>query len=112
MMRLDGYVRVSDVGKRHGERFISPSVQREQIAAWVDERDATLLRVFEELDVSGARRARPLLEEAIRRIEDGVSDGLVVSRVNRFGRSLIDGLILIERVRQSGGRFYSVSDGL
>jgi site-specific DNA recombinase len=109
---IDGYVRVSRVGGRSGERFISPDVQREQITAWADGRGAALTRVFEELDESGSRADRPLLSEAISRIEAGITDGLVVSKVTRFGRSLIDGLVLIERVRAAGGRFYSVVDGL
>jgi hypothetical protein len=33
-MRLDGYVRVSRVGGREGESFISPEVQRDRIAAY------------------------------------------------------------------------------
>ena len=34
MLRLDGYIRVSRVGGREGESFISPEVQREQIETW------------------------------------------------------------------------------
>jgi DNA invertase Pin-like site-specific DNA recombinase len=71
-----------------------------------------LLEVFEELDESGARADRPLLEEAIRRIEVGGSSALVVWRVDRFGRSLGDGVRTIERIRAVGGGFYSVQDGL
>lgn len=109
--RLDGYVRVSRVGKRYGDRFISPAVQREEIETWAASREVVLLRVFEELDESGTRANRPLLLEAIRRTESGVSDGLVVSKVSRFGRSLIDGLVAIDRIRGAGGTFYSVADG-
>jgi site-specific DNA recombinase len=110
--RMDGYVRVSRVGNRRGERFISPDVQREQISAWADARGIGLLRVFEELDESGMRANRPLLQEAIRRVEAGESDGLVVSKVSRFGRSLIAGLVAIERIHDAGGTFYAVDDGL
>jgi hypothetical protein len=35
-----------------------------------------------------------------------------VWRVDRFGRSLNDGVQIIERIRRAGGRFYSVQDGL
>jgi len=109
---VDGYVRVSQVGYRRGERFISPVVQREQIEAWAAARDVDLLEIFEELDESGGRADRPLLEAAIRRIEAGVSHGLAVWKVDRFGRSLIDGLLVIERIRDAGGHFFSVQDGL
>jgi DNA invertase Pin-like site-specific DNA recombinase len=111
-MRVDGYVRVSRVGYRGGERFISPSVQRDQILGWATARQARLLEVWEELDESGARPDRPLLELAVQRIERGVSDGLVVARVDRFGRSLVDALLMIQRIEKAGGLFYSVQDGL
>jgi DNA invertase Pin-like site-specific DNA recombinase len=110
MLRVDGYVRVSRVGKRRGESFISPDVQRDRILSWAEARDAVVLRVFEELDESGSRADRPLLMEALRRIEEGASGGLVVSKANRFGRSLIDGLVMMERIRAAGGVFYSVED--
>ena len=109
---IDGYIRVSRVGKRRGERFISPRVQREQIETWATGTHKRLLWVFEELDESGVRADRPLLHEALERIETGVSRGLAVSRVNRVGRSLIDGLMQVDRVRAAGGELYSVLDGL
>jgi site-specific DNA recombinase len=108
---VDGYVRVSRVGYRRGERFISPSVQREQISAWAQARPATLLEVWEELDESGGDAGRPLLETAVERIEHGVSQGLVVASVDRFGRSLLHGLTVIDRIERAGGGFFSVRDG-
>jgi site-specific DNA recombinase len=112
MLRIDGYIRVSRVGYRGGERFISPSLQREQILAWASLHGAQLLEVWEELDESGARAKRPLLESAVERIERGDSDGLVVAKVDRFARSLVDGLLTIQRIEQAGGKFFSVLDGL
>src|SRR4051794_38606759 len=109
---MDGYVRVSRVGLRQGERFISPSVQRDQITGWAALNGAVVLNVFEELDESGGRADRPRLEQALRRIEDGVSDGLIVAKVDRFGRTLLDSLLAIRRIQQAGGRFVAVQDGL
>jgi len=68
-LSVDGYVRVSSVGGRKGERFISPSVQRELIEGWANGRGARVLRIIEELDQSGGRTGRPLLEKALRRVE-------------------------------------------
>lgn len=109
---VDGYVRVSHVGKRRGPSFISPTVQREAIEDWASRNGCQLIQVYEELDESGARADRPLLEQAVQRIEEGVSSALVVWRVDRFGRSLADGVRTIERIRAAGGGFYSVQDGL
>src|SRR6188472_295141 len=83
-MLVDGYVRVSRVGKRSGERFISPAVQREQITAWATMRGAQVAHVFEELDESGARGDRPLLALALERVEAGHSGELVVARLDRL----------------------------
>lgn len=111
-LRVDGYVRVSQVGKRRGPRFISPDVQREAILQWATNRGVEVLHVFEELDASGAQCDRPLLEAALQRIERGLSGGLAVWRVDRFGRSLSDGVRVIERIQQAGGGFYAVQEGL
>ena len=35
-MRLDGYVRVSRVGGRSGDAFISPGEQKEKVRAWAN----------------------------------------------------------------------------
>jgi DNA invertase Pin-like site-specific DNA recombinase len=68
-------------------------------------------RSFEELDQSGARDDRPKLATAIARVEAGQSGGLVVSELDRFGRSLVDGLAAIERIQAAGGTFVSVNNG-
>jgi DNA invertase Pin-like site-specific DNA recombinase len=109
---LDGYVRVSQVAGRAGETFISPSVQRGQIETWVRMNGATLGTVFEELDESGARSDRPKLLEALARAERGETQGIVVAKLDRFGRSLVDGLANIERLSDAGAIFVSVQDGL
>jgi len=108
---FDGYVRVSQVGGRDGERFISPGIQREQIETWAEANNAVIGMVFEELDESGARADRPLLAQAIERVERGESDGIVVAKLDRFGRSLLDGLAAIDRISSANGTFVSVQDG-
>jgi hypothetical protein len=49
--------------------------------------------------------------EAIERIESGISDGLVVARLSRFGRSFEDGVRLIGRIQRAGGTLISVREG-
>jgi DNA invertase Pin-like site-specific DNA recombinase len=88
---VDGYVRVSQVNDRAGGRFISPVVQRDAIEGWARLHGAVVGEVFEEFDESGARTDRPLLERAIARVENGESNGIAVSKLDRFGRSLLDG---------------------
>jgi site-specific DNA recombinase len=109
-LRLVGYVRVSDTAGRSGASFISPVVQRERIAAWCSLYNARLQHVFEELDESGGRVDRPLLLAAIDRVERGMSDGIIVAKLDRFGRSFKDALEHIERIDRAGGRLISVQD--
>jgi hypothetical protein len=102
-LRLDAYIRVSDTRGRSGPSFIAPATQRDRIGAWCRLYGARVGRVFDELDESGRRRDRPLLQQALARIEAGVSDGLVVDGLDRFGRSLQDALIRLDRIQQAGG---------
>lgn len=110
-MRLDGYVRVSQTRGRVGDSFQSPTAQADRINAWATAFGHHIEILHTELDESGARRDRPKLAEAIRRVEAGESDGIIVARLDRFGRSLLDGLTLINRIREAGGTFVSVADG-
>src|SRR4051794_34364188 len=104
-MVLDGYVRVSKVRGRQGDAFASPDLQRGKIEGWCALQGHTLATVHHELDQSGARADRPKLLEALSRVEAGQSGGIVVARLDRFGRSLLDGLTAIERIERAGGRF-------
>jgi hypothetical protein len=109
---VDGYVRLSDVAGRKGERFVSPAVQRQLILGWTTSRGVQVLEIFEELDESGRRPDRPLLEKALRPVENGISQGIVVSKVSRLGRSLLSGIAAMERTRAAGGRFVAVQNDL
>lgn len=110
-MKLDAYIRVSRVGGREGESFISPKVQRERITAYAKAHGHKIGQVFEELDASGGKADRPLFLEALARVERGESDGLIVAKIDRFSRSLLDALTAIKRVEEGGGKFISVADG-
>jgi hypothetical protein len=45
---VHGYIRVSRVQGRRGASFISPAIQRDQLAAWASAHGVELLEVFEE----------------------------------------------------------------
>jgi DNA invertase Pin-like site-specific DNA recombinase len=110
-MQIDAYVRVSQIRGRGGESFISPTSQREQIAAWAKSKGHRVARVHEELDASGATIERPKLAEAMRRVEAGETGGIAVVKLDRFGRTLVDSLGMIERIERAGGTFASVQEG-
>lgn len=111
-MVLDGYVRVSRVGKRDGESFISPEVQEARIRAWASEHGHRIDRVHTDLDRSGGTLDRHGVQQALERVETGAVDGLVVADLDRFGRSIIDTHTSLERIKKAGGAFIAVRQGI
>lgn len=108
---VDGYVRVSRLAGREGGSFISPEVQRKRIEGWAATNDVEVVRWWEELDQSGAKRDRPMFQEALARCERGETGGIVVAKLDRFARSAVDALESIKRLNDAGARLVSVEDG-
>lgn len=110
MAQLDCLVRVSRVGGRAGDSFQSPAAQKDACRRDADAHGHRILRTFEELDVSGGARVRPGLDEILRRIERGESQGVIVARIDRFSRSLTGALTAIDRIEKAGGEIVSVAE--
>src|SRR5215831_5727601 len=106
----DGYIRVSRRGGREGESFISPDVQRRKVAEWAKLHEVEIVQWWEEIDVSGAKLARPMFQEALARCERAETGGIVVARLDRFARSAVDALESIKRLNAAGARLVSVED--
>jgi DNA invertase Pin-like site-specific DNA recombinase len=100
---LDIYVRVSDVRGRAGDSFISPKDQDARCRALAEARGYHIGEVFTDLDVSGGKMARPELDNAIARIEEGSSAGILCAKMDRFARTLLGGLQTLERINELGG---------
>jgi site-specific DNA recombinase len=111
-MRLAGYIRVSKVGGREGDAFISPGVQRERIEAWVEAHGHSLVDTLTDLDEPGSRLERPGLTSAMEQVESGVCRGIVVAKLDRFTRSTAHLGPLLERLRGAGGVLVSVNEGI
>jgi DNA invertase Pin-like site-specific DNA recombinase len=110
---MDAYIRVSRVAGREGDSFQSPEKQREEIDGWAKLRGVEIGKWHEpELDVSGKKSSRPILDEAMARVEAGESDGIVVAKLSRFGRSVPDGLKLVKRIHDAGGKFAAIDLGI
>src|SRR5436309_8132493 len=107
---MDGYIRVSRVAGREGESFIAPEVQRRKIADWATLHGVNIVQWWEELDQSGAKRERPMFQQALERCERRETGGIVVARLDRFARSAIDALESIKRLNDAGARLVSVED--
>lgn len=111
-MRLDGYVRVSRVAGRSGDAFISPGEQKERVRAWAKSQGHSIAKWHEDLDQPGSKADRPGLIAAMERIESGASKGLVVARLDRFGRSVQDSANLLARIRAADGVLCTVAEGI
>jgi DNA invertase Pin-like site-specific DNA recombinase len=99
----DIYLRVSRVGGRSGDSFISPEVQRASCEGIAQARGIEVGRVFTDLDQSGGKMDRPALNEALARINAGVSGGIIVARLDRFARTLTGALDTLEEIDAAGG---------
>lgn len=111
-MKLDGYIRVSRVGGRSGDAFISPGEQKERVRAWAKSQGHRIAKWHEDLDQPGSKANRPGLNAAMERIEAGATGGLVVARLDRFGRSVQDSANLLARIRAADGVLCTVAEGI
>jgi DNA invertase Pin-like site-specific DNA recombinase len=107
-MSFDGYVRISQVGGRRGPGFIAPQVQRDTIARIAAAKGVELGEIVEERDVSDGKRveerALGRLVERVERVERGESDGVIVWKLSRFSRSLLDAVETASRITRASGR--------
>ena len=111
LRKLDGYVRVSRVGGREGDSFVSPQLQRERIEAAARNAGAEIAEWHEDLDESGGNAERPGFVRALERVEAKETDGIVVAKLDRFARSVLDAQKALLRIDEAGGTFISAEDG-
>jgi site-specific DNA recombinase len=111
--RAVGIVRVSQVGGREGERFVSPAEQRERIEATCAREGFRLIDVHEEMDVKGdtpiAQRAG--LRAAIETVEARKAEVVVGAYFDRLFRSLSTQAEVIDRIESAGGKVLAVDVG-
>jgi site-specific DNA recombinase len=112
-MQLDGYIRVSRVGARSGDSFISPEVQREQITTWASLRGVTIAAWHTDLDQTGGILSRPGLNAMMERVRARQTGGIVVARLDRLSRAgVADALKLVEELKQCGAELAVVDLGV
>jgi site-specific DNA recombinase len=104
MSKAIGYVRVSAVGERGGDSFITTDLQESEnervgVGAGVE-----IIETITELNESGGRYERPGIQRAIEAIERGEASAIVAAKLDRIARSVVDLHRIIERVERAGGR--------
>jgi site-specific DNA recombinase len=107
---LDGYVRMSRVGKRGGEGFISPTVQENAIRAWAGRAGVEVVIQPYELNRSGDTMDRPVFNSIMERIRAGKSSGVVVYKTDRFARSLLGAITTLAELGKLGAVFASATE--
>jgi DNA invertase Pin-like site-specific DNA recombinase len=100
-LRLDGYVRVSRIGGREGEGYISPDLQREAIERYARELDGEIVAWHDDQDYSGGNMERPGFQDMLARLRSGETDGIVVKCVDRFARSVADGSAIVREIAEA-----------
>ena len=66
-----------------------------------------------ELDVSGGKASRPILDGAISAVERGEADGIIVSQIDRLSRmAMSSALTVIERIEGAGGQVIAVAENV
>jgi site-specific DNA recombinase len=108
-----GVIRVSRVGGREGDHFVSPGEQRDKLEAWAKTQKIRLVDVVEEMDVSGGAplKKRPGLLRAVEAVEAGETSIVVVAYFDRLVRSLRVQFEVVERIEQAGGKVVTLDAG-
>lgn len=109
--RAVGYVRVST--NEQAESGAGLAAQRANITAEADRRGWHLVAVHEDAGISGKSMAGRLgLDEALAAVEGGSAEVLVVAKLDRLSRSLLDFAALMERSRRKGWSLVALDLGV
>ena len=110
-LKVAGYVRVSTA--EQADSGAGLEAQRAAIVQEAERRGWELVRVFEDAGASGkSLNGRPGLQEALQAIEGGEADALVVAKLDRLSRSLLDFAGLMERGRKQGWSLVALDLGV
>jgi DNA invertase Pin-like site-specific DNA recombinase len=105
-----GYVRVSTT--EQADSGAGLAAQRSAIEAECDRRGWALVAVHTDAGVSGKTLARPGLAEALAAVEDGTAAALVVAKLDRLSRSLVDFADLMARAQAGGWNLVALDLGV
>ena len=95
--RVAAYVRVSGPGQV-GEDVYGADIQRNAIQAFALSQGWEIVKVYDDLSVTGTVLERPALQRMISDAEDGKFEVILVHRIDRMSRSLKELLRLVEDV--------------
>ena len=106
-----GYVRVST--EEQADSGAGLEAQRRTIRAAVAARGWTLSTVYEDAGKSGKGMAgRPGLQQALRAVRSHQADALVVAKLDRLSRSVLDFATVMDRRKNEGWVFIALDMGI
>jgi DNA invertase Pin-like site-specific DNA recombinase len=105
-----GYVRVST--DEQAESGLGLAAQRAAIEAECARRGWTLARIYEDAGFSAKTLARPAMTDALVALAAGDAAALVVAKLDRATRSVIDAARLLDRCKVEGWRLVALDLGL
>jgi site-specific DNA recombinase len=109
MVKLVGYVRVSSESQ---EENTSLESQKQQIENYCRQHGHELLEIFAEVKSGKNVKSRPIFNKALKRVADD-ADGIVCTRLDRFGRDTIDTLMLVrDFIRPNRKSLILIDDGI
>jgi DNA invertase Pin-like site-specific DNA recombinase len=108
-----GIVRVSRTGKRKGEQFLSPDLQKERITQFAAAESIEMIGWYEELDVSGRKplEKRHKLRGALERVERGEAEVIVTAYLDRAARSMVVMGEVSQRLDRVSGTLFAADFG-
>lgn len=109
-MRAIGYCRVST--DQQGERGYGLAAQRGLIEAEAERRGWTLQEVYVDVASGKSRRGRPEFAEAISVLTERNADVLIVAKLDRLSRSLLDFAELMAQSRTDGWSIVALDIGV
>jgi DNA invertase Pin-like site-specific DNA recombinase len=109
-MKAVGYIRVST--EEQADSGAGLEAQRRAIEQEASRRGWTLIGILEDAASGKSMNKRPGLREALSAIEDGRAEALVVAKLDRLSRSLLDFSSLMERSRKAGWALVALDLGV
>jgi DNA invertase Pin-like site-specific DNA recombinase len=105
-----GYVRCST--REQATDGYSLAAQRDRIQREADHRGWTITHWVEDPGVSGAKMDRPGLDYALALLQDGRASGLVVSKLDRLGRTVVGLADLLKHADKYGWNLVALDVGI
>jgi site-specific DNA recombinase len=93
-----------------GDDLTSPELQERVVRDYAERRGYTPVLWLCDVDMSGRDWSRRQVEQAVRMLEAGEGDVIVVPRWSRFTRNLRDYVMQVARIEAAGGRVESAQE--